>query len=85
MTALTTMFSFLYVYLRYLVVLLFGGKFYASSFTGEAYDIALTILEGYGISANEFVYSPGIPIVALFIGIFVFGSVIGLARRLIRG
>lgn len=85
MTALTTMFSFLYVHLRYLVILMFGGEFYASSFSGEAYEIALTILESYGKSASDCVFSPGYPILVLFIGIFVLGSVIGLARRLIRG
>lgn len=83
MTALTTMFNFLIVYLRYFVVLIVGGKIYLADFSGEQYEIAKVIFEAYGASSS--ISSPGYPILVLFIGIIVIGAIIGLARRLIRG
>lgn len=83
MTALATTFTFIYVYIRYLCVLIFGGSLYLSSFSGEAYSIAKGIFDTFGYA--ECIVSPGIPILALFIGIIVVGAIIGLAHRLIRG
>lgn len=84
MTALTTMFNFIIVYVRYLVCLIFGGSLYLSSFSGEQYEIAKGIFNSYGATATVIV-GDGIPLLALFLGVFVIGAIIGLAHRLIRG
>lgn len=83
MTALTTMFNFLIVYVRYFCCIIFGGTFSKTHFSGEAYGIAEDLLISLGFNVG--VNFDGIPILTLFIGIIVIGAIIGLARRLIRG
>lgn len=82
MTALTTMFTFIYVYINYFVTIIFGGRFAWKDFSGEAAVIAKNIVNFFG--AEYSIGYPGNPLLFLFLGIFVFGAIIGLVRRLIR-
>lgn len=83
MTALTTMFNFLRVYISFFCCMIFGGDFTLSDFSGESLEIASAISETLNLGLS--VYMPGSPILQLFIAVFVIGAIIGLARRLIRG
>lgn len=83
MTALTTMFNFIIVYVRYFSVIVFGGSLYLNSFSGEQYLIAKNIFDYYDIG-SVLIYENN-PLIVLFVGVFVIGAIIGLARRLIRG
>lgn len=82
MTALSSIFTFLYVYFRYLIILMFGGTFRIADFSGEAATFAQTIIESYGF--HTAIGSDGIPILLLVVGIFVIGAIIRLVRRLVR-
>lgn len=83
MTALTTMFNFLRVYISFFCCMIFGGDFTLSDFSGESYEIASAISKALGFGLS--VHMPGSPIMQLFIAIIVIVAIIGLARRLIRG
>ncbi len=83
MTALTTMFNFIVVYVQYFCTIIFGGRLYLSSFSGEQYEIAKNMFDALGVT--KVIYVTTHPILLLFIGIIVIGAIIGLARRLIRG
>lgn len=82
MSALTTIFNFLYVYIRLFFAVIFGGKVYLSSFSGDSYYIAKSIFDTFGAS-SQLVFR-GYPIFMLIICIFAVGAIIGLARRLMR-
>lgn len=86
MSALTSIFNFLYVYLRAIVCYIFGNLFSANSFTdSEQIEIARSIVRSAtnGQFENGLHFS-GEPILLLIFGIFALGSIIGLVRRLIR-
>lgn len=82
MSALTQIFSFLFVYLRLITAFIFGGEVYLSSFPENQYAIAKSIFNSFGL--QSLIIFPGKPILMLVIGIFAVGSIIGLAKRLIR-
>lgn len=86
MSALTSLFNFLYVYLRFFVSLIFGGLFDCRHFLlAEQREIASQIV--YQVSDGHYlngIYLPGSPIVALILGIFVVGGIIGLIHRLMK-
>lgn len=87
MTALTTMFNFFVVYINYFVSMIFGGRFLVDEFSNiEQQELArqIVIEASNGAFSNGLIFS-GVPILALFLGVFVIGAIIGLARRLIRG
>lgn len=81
MTALTTMFTFIYVYLRFFIHVLIGGRVSLNSFSGEAYDIAKIVFDFFGTDSVSFRINY---VFLIIFGIFVFGSIIGLVRRLTR-
>lgn len=83
MSALTTIFNFLYVYLRFIFAYIVGGQIRANQFTSvESQEIAQGIINSLGLSHG--VTFSGEPILMLVIGVFALGSVIGLAHRLIK-
>lgn len=87
MTALTTMFNFIIVYVRYFVCSIVGGWFQVSDFSNDeqrvmARQIILQLTDG--LYNNGIMFSSK-PILILIIGVIVIGAIIGLARRLIRG
>lgn len=86
MTALTTMFNFIIVYMRLICCCVFGGDFNYTHFTGERAELAKHIIFTH-LGTEQFpgFILPGVPILQLFIAIIVVGAIIGLARRLIRG
>lgn len=85
MSALTSIFNFLYVYLRFVIGYVTGSKIYLSSFNEEQLSIARNILDSLGFTniVNVFSFN-GEPILMLIVGVFAVGSIIGLVRRLMR-
>lgn len=87
MTALVSMFNFLIVFIRYFVFCVVGGRFSVEDFLNpEQQELARNIIIQITNGAFEKnIYDSGEPLLILFIGIIVIGSIIGLAKRLIRG
>ena len=86
MTSLTSIFNFLYVYLRVLACYIFGGRVDVNFFSNlEQIEIVRNIIRiaSNGQFENGFSF-PGQPILLLVLGVFALGSIIGLVRRLIR-
>lgn len=95
MSALTTIFNHLYVYLYAVMKYIFGGECLANDFNSEAHKEIL-------IEMGEFFYnyypdlvsfdSKGVlvvdfapqPILILIVGVFALGAIIALVRRLVR-
>ena len=87
MSALTTMFNFVVVYVRYFCCIVLGGYFSVSDFvSSEQKELAKDILfQLTGDSSFLQLQFPSSPLLILFVSVFVAGAVIGLLRRLIRG
>ena len=86
MSALTSIFNFLYVYFCFFVKLSFGGHFSSFSFTvaeQQQYARQLVFNISNGLVQNA-VNLSGEPLVILIIGVFTLGAIIGLVRRLMR-
>lgn len=86
MSSLTSIFNFLYVYLRATICFIFGGLFDVRHFHNvEQISIArdIVITGSNGALENGLIFD-GEPILALVVGIFAVGAIIGLVRRLIR-
>lgn len=86
MSALTSIFNFLYVYLRVFSCFIFGGSIYSTTFFGEQKLIFDSICESiYGSSLiNPVLHFESQPILILVLCVFALGSIIGLVRRLMR-
>lgn len=86
MSALTSIFNFLYVYLRVFSCFILGGSIDSRTFFGEQKLIFDSICESiYGSSVvNPILYFDGQPILILILCVFALGSIIGLVRRLMR-
>lgn len=88
MSALTTVFNFLYVYLRVFFNYIVGGGLDSTDFSSEQVPIVISIYEcitGQNPGLSFYMEFEGEPVLMLIIGIFALGSIIGLARRLIKG
>lgn len=86
MSALTTIFNFLYVYLRCFACYIFGGRLDVNYFSNlEQIEFVRNIIKtaSGGIYENGLSF-PGQPILLLVLGIFALGSIIGLVRRLMK-
>lgn len=95
MSALTTIFNHLYVYLYCLIKIIFGGECLLRDFANPEQKL---ILQSMGESLYNFYpdyvefTETGImkivfetqPILILIVGVFTVGSIIGLTRRLFR-
>lgn len=86
MSALTSIFNFLYVYIRALFCYVTGSLFDVHYFVSDeqiniARQIILTATNGQ--FQNGFHYPPN-PLLLIVLGVFVVGSIIGLIRRLMR-
>lgn len=84
MSALTTVFNYLYVYLVALANFIFGGYFELKSFSGERLEVAQEFMAAIGCADYGQIQFPPRPILMLIVGIFAVGSIIGLVRRLVR-
>lgn len=87
MSALTSIFNFLYVFIRAMFTFIIGGWFDVRNFSVvEQQNIARQIIieATNGQFENGTVF-PGEPILLLVIGVFAIGSIIALVRRLIKG
>lgn len=88
MSALTTIFNYLYVYLRVFVAFIFGGTLRHDDFPGVYRQPFYDFLRSLGVSEINFerfvIIFESRPILILIVGIFAVGSIIGLVRRLMR-
>lgn len=90
MAALTSMFTFIKLYLYYFTCLIFGGTFSTDKYTGVFHRLAFDIINNYyvnleyNLNSDFKIFLPGEPILQIFLGIFVIGAIIGLVRRLTR-
>lgn len=89
MSALTSIFNFLYVYLRCIIAYIMGNKIYSSDFSGECLEIMTNIVRSVQPNLTEnWTYITlnrgGEPILMVVIGVFAVGSIIGLVRRLMK-
>lgn len=83
MSALTSIFNFLYVYLRIIVAYVFGTKIYVDSFPmGESREIFRAIINEFGF--GNYVYFEPQPLLILIVGVVSLGAIIGLVRRLMK-
>ena len=87
MSALTSIFNFLYVYLRCLLCFFTSSLFDVRHFNvPEQKEIArqMIITASNGSLQNGIEFDFSAPILFLIVGIFAVGSIIGLIRRLTR-
>ena len=86
MSALTSIFNFLYVYFRATICFIFGGWFDVAHFTNPEQKEIVHFMIRYATNGQfeNGMHFVGQPILILVLGVFALGSIIGLVRRLIR-
>lgn len=83
MSALTSIFNFLYVYVRLIFAYIFGSTVSLASFQGEQREIVRSIFNALNVPSETIVFSVQ-PTLILIIAIFALGALIGLVHRLMR-